>query len=145
MDKLNIKSKVFGSLLIEPEKVVHFRSGLIGFGEEREYVILGDEPPFCWLQSTSNPERLFLLLNTAAFGDNYKLTPPIGHPAIDLKDTDNWIALVVVTRGSSGSPDTANLRAPIVINTSNRKGVQLLYDDEQIPTHFPLELSSAAT
>ncbi len=62
--KLNTKN--FGKIEIKEEDIIYFPDGILGFEEEKQFVIINNEDeqnPFHWLQSVQNPELAFVIIN----------------------------------------------------------------------------------
>ena len=56
---MTIKTKVFGEVEIEKDKIIHFPSGIIGFPELTDFTLLHDQEKgigaIHWLQSVQEP------------------------------------------------------------------------------------------
>lgn len=103
---------------IEPEHVFEFKSGLIGFPELQKFTLIKAEyKPFFWLQSLDDGTMAFLVCNPNVFFPEYVLELP----EIECKEL-----LVVITMPMVASMATANLLAPIVLDTVKNTGTQVL-------------------
>ncbi|NLA75615.1 MAG: flagellar assembly protein FliW, partial [Deltaproteobacteria bacterium] len=62
---MNIKTSRFGEIEIEEKRIILFNEGLIGFPDEKEYIIIEHRSgsPFMWLQSVNNPDLAFVIMN----------------------------------------------------------------------------------
>ncbi len=135
---ITFQSSRFGEFTVAEESLIFFPGGLVGFPNEERFVILEHKLPFSWLHSVDNPNLAFVLVDGAEFGDSYKFPLPIGDPRCDLKEQDETATLVIVTVRSTPGMTTANLKAPLVVNLRNRKGVQVILDDNRYSTRFPI-------
>ena len=136
--KLVIPSTRFGDLEVPAASVIEFPSGIIGFPRHKRYVMLEHKPPFSWLHSVDDPSLAFVVVDGFEFGQEYRLTPPLGDKDCDFKEEDEFAILVIVTVRPDPKQTTANLKAPLFVNLRNRKGVQVIFDDPRYSTRFPL-------
>ena len=70
---VNIKTTRFGEVEIDENCAIHFPDGLLGFQEQKDYIILEHKPdsPFCWLQSWTSPDLAFVITNPFLVKNNY--------------------------------------------------------------------------
>ncbi len=137
-EMITVSSSRFGDITVAAETIIEFPAGLIGFSRGQRFIMLEHSPPFSWLQSVDEPDLAFVVVDGFEFGENYKVEPPIGDREIDLKEDDEFGILVVVTVRSNAADTTANLKAPLFVNLRNRKGVQVIFDNPNLSTRFPL-------
>ena len=56
---MQIKTKVFGEIIIDDDKIIHFPNGIIGFPDLTEFTLIHDEEKgtdsIHWLQSLQEP------------------------------------------------------------------------------------------
>ena len=59
-----IKTSRFGEIEVQEDQIITIPSGLIGFSEDRRFVIREDEAakPFLWLQSVDNDALAFVMI-----------------------------------------------------------------------------------
>ena len=138
----------FGSVAVEPERVVRIPHGLFGFAGRTRFVLteLPDrDVPFKLLQSVDDPELGFLVL------------PLVGEEPIRRRDLeiagrragiapDALVGLAIVTlRAVPGDVRcTVNLKAPILIDGERRVGMQHVLADERYDVRHPVALDGAA-
>jgi flagellar assembly factor FliW len=131
----------FGSFDVRDESILTFPSGLLGFPEQRRYVILDHdtEAPFKWLQSVEEPALAFVVLDPALFHPSYHVDVPADAMAEIRAGEGEDLALVVILTIPSDDPGriTANLRGPLVISHQTKLGKQLVLS-EDVPTRHPL-------
>lgn len=135
---ITIQSTRFGELEVPENRVITLPSGMIGFPPNQGFIMLDHKPPFSWLQSVDDSALAFVVVDGFEFGEEYQATPPIGDKDIDLTKDDEYALLVIVTVRSNPQDTTANLKAPIFVNLRNMLGVQVIYDNPQLSTRFPL-------
>lgn len=138
METLKILTSRFGELEVPSDSVIEIVGGIIGFPEASKYIVLDYNPPFSWLQSTENPELAFVIVNGGEFGEHYKVPNPVGDRDIDLQPEDDVAILNLVSIRPDPTMTTVNLKAPVLVNSRNKKGRQMVLDDARYPTRFPL-------
>ncbi|MBU1487335.1 flagellar assembly protein FliW [bacterium] len=132
---MKIGTKAFGEIEIPKDYIIHIKEGLIGFEEIKEYVLLdaGKESPFKWLQSLKEPDLAFVTIPPTAFRLNYKLAVDKNDlAAIGLKDPKEATPLAIcVIPHDDPSKMTANLQAPVIINSEKKIGKQVISTNQK--------------
>lgn len=134
---MKIDTKYFGEIEIGDEKIIHFDDGILGFEDYKDYTILYDieadgKSFFSWLQSVDEKMLSFPIVNPLKVDENYNPTvndemlKPIG----SYSDEDIAIFLLA-TIPQDVKETSVNMRAPLIINASTRKGIQLILDGQE--------------
>jgi flagellar assembly factor FliW len=90
------------------------------------------------LQSLLDPDlRLLVAAPPVFFADYAPQIDDVTASSIGLESADDALVLVVVTTGGSATEATANLLAPIIVNSRTRQAVQVL-QLEDLPLAAPL-------
>jgi flagellar assembly factor FliW len=90
------------------------------------------------LQSLLDPDlRLLVAAPPVFFADYAPQIDDATASSIGLESADDALVLVVVTTGGSAAEATANLLAPIIVNSRTRRAVQVL-QLEDLPLAAPL-------
>lgn len=93
----------------------------------RAVVVPMDEfAPFCWLVSVDDTTNAFVVVDPQEIFSDYQ-------PA-----TDGSKALSIVKISSDWRKTTVNLRAPIMIDTTSRNGVQLVLGESSYGLAEPI-------
>ncbi len=134
---MKIDSPHFGALEIDPAKTIEFPQGLPGFEHCHRFSLLHQEgadlPIVYALLSLDDPAVAFSVSDPGLFGFNYQLTLSDEEVTlIGLSSPDEAAVVVILRRpdldSASGSGSqarvTANVMAPIVINTRTRLALQ---------------------
>lgn len=136
----------FGSCEVADESILTFPVGLLGFPEQRRYVILDHdtEAPFKWLQSVEEPELAFVILDPATFHPDYHVDVPPNALA-EIREEGKDLSVLVILTIPSDDPGriTANLRGPLLISHKTKLGKQLVLSEE-FPTRHPVFPASGA-
>lgn len=135
---ITVKSSRFGEFEVPASTVIEFPRGMIGFPNQRRYIMLEHKGPFCWLQSLDEPSLAFVVIDGMGMGDRYDRKIPFADPQIDFRGDDEFAILLIVTVRPDPTQTTANVKAPVFVNMRNRRGVQVIYDDPTLDTRFSL-------
>lgn len=145
---MKLITKHFGEIEIDENKIINFIDGIPGFDDQKRFVII-DNPdesvPFKWLQSIDEPELAFVIINPFVFKDDYEFDLPT-HIIEKLKIRDESDVLVysIVVIPEDITKMTANLAGPVIINSRERLGKQIVLDDNRYTTkHYILENAKA--
>jgi len=136
-----IRSRLFGEIDIEEEKVLTFPSGLIGMKGLKRFIILDTEEnkPFRWMQSLDDPGIAFLTIEPRIFRPDYCVcvhSDEIEH--LGISESGDVLVLCIVTVRREPRVLTANLQGPLVINAENRFGKQLILMEGGYSTRHPI-------
>lgn len=138
-------TKNFGEVEIADDKIIVFDKGIIGFPELREFALIFNEErgsnggSIRWLQSMNRPDFAMPVMDPLTVAPNYnpqvddELLKPLG-----ALDPDAMLVLVTVTVPKDIKDITVNLKAPIVINGTNRAAAQLIVDGDEYKVKFPI-------
>ena len=144
---MKIDTKAFGLIEVDEKQKIVFPEGLFGFEDYNAYVLLDAEhQPFYWLQSIDDKEIAFVLINPFLFRPDYEAN--ISNEELEeigVTSPEKALIFTIVTIPPDGSPMTANLQGPIVINRDNMTGKQAILSDARWRTRHDIiaELSRA--
>lgn len=131
---MNIESPRFGSLQIEPGKVIEFPHGLAGFEDNRRFSLFHPEgessPKYFILQSLDDAAIAFQITDPAQLGFSYEIELNDEETALlKLSDPGEISVAVIVWRDEDTNDKTlrASLKAPLLINTRERCGLQHVF------------------
>ncbi|MBI5197921.1 MAG: flagellar assembly protein FliW [Nitrospirae bacterium] len=139
---MKIQTTRFGEVEIQDEKVITFPEGILGFTDNKEYVLIDHSPesPIRWLQSISEQDLAFVVMDPFLFKQDYKIfIQPDDIAILGTQEIENLLVLTIITI-PPGHPEqmTANLKGPIVIHLKNRLAKQVVLYDAAYPTRFPI-------
>ena len=135
---MKIHTTRFGSIEIEPDDILFFRNGLIGFEDCRHWVLLADvaNSSVAWLQSMQHSDVAMPVVSPRRFVQDYQVRlDPTDVELLQLSEVEQAFVLCVVSRNDETL--TLNLRAPLVINLDRRIGSQIITVDVQ-PMQYEL-------
>lgn len=145
---MKIESTRFGTLEVADDKVIAFPRGLIGFPQERSFVMVHHKGSdvVAWLQSTTNPSLALPVVSVHQFGPAYP-DVPLDHAAerAGLEGSPDDMAALVVLCASPGGQATVNLQAPIIVDSAKWTGVQTILEGTKYTTREVFMVPAAAT
>ncbi|MGB0128117.1 MAG: flagellar assembly protein FliW [Rhodocyclaceae bacterium] len=130
---MKVDSPRFGPLEVEQDDVIEFPEGLPGFEHCKRFSLFheaGGQPIVYTLQSLDDPEVALPVADPAQFGFHYELTLEDSDVAMLEVGSADDVAVAVVLRRNGCADDagagaiSANVMAPLVINTRTRRGKQ---------------------
>jgi flagellar assembly factor FliW len=140
---LKINTSRFGEVEINEGDMISLPEGLIGFPELNQFILLDhdNDSPFKWLQSSSDPTMAFIVISPLSFRPDYMVEVTEEEvAALKLTNPNEAVISVIVTIPMDPKKMSANLKAPLVFNLSNRLGKQVVLKDPQYQTkHFIME------
>lgn len=132
-----IQTKPFGAMKIDERQILSFPEGILGFEKYNEFALIeeNEESPFKWLQSLSELDLAFIVIQPDLFAPDYK--PVIGQEdleTIQLAQIEEGVVMTIVTiPNDNPRMMTANLQGPVIINPKNRMAKQCISKNENHP------------
>ena len=148
--KVNIPTTRFGTLEVASDRVVTFPDGVIGFENYKRYTLVqqSGQAAFSWLQSLDEPKVAFPLMEPGSFRPDYRLRLSESDTNTLRLDTQTKPQIFAILTIPAGNPRgmTANLLAPLVINSATQIGKQIIVMNEEFTTRHEVvrELEQAA-
>jgi len=123
----------FGEIDINEQEIIQFPKGILGFSEYHNFLLIPvdekKEVPFYYLQSAEEGDLCFVLLDTFAFFKEYDFElDETTVQEIGLEKPEDVFVLTMVTSKGNLKEATTNLKAPIILNTSNKKAMQVVLE-----------------
>jgi len=130
-----LNTKHFGNIEIDEKNVISFSEGMPGFEEVKKFILLGgteENYPFQWLQAVDDAELAFVVVDPKVFKPDYIIDVEDGEvETLNIGNTENIVVLSIVVIPDDITRITANLKAPILINTENNKGKQVILNNSE--------------
>ncbi|PKO49302.1 MAG: flagellar biosynthesis protein FliW [Betaproteobacteria bacterium HGW-Betaproteobacteria-4] len=133
---MKIETYLFGAVEVSPEKVITFPSGLAGFEQNKRFMLAheeGKEHPVSYtLQSLDDPMLAFQIVDPSTLGFNYELVLSDAENALlQSPAPEDVVVMQVLFKADEGGKAaiTPNLRAPLLINTKARVGLQKIMEN----------------
>ncbi|MBR1472387.1 MAG: flagellar assembly protein FliW [Lachnospiraceae bacterium] len=136
-----IKTRIFGEVTIDDDKMINFPNGIVGFPELTDFALIhdaeqGNQAGIRWLQSVQEPNFAMPVIDPLVAKTDY-------NPAVDdellkvIGDGEDILVLVTITVPSDLKKMSINLKAPLVVNVTTRKAVQVILE-EDFPVKFQI-------
>ncbi len=139
---MKLETMRFGILDVNEEDIILFKRGILGFPEQKRYLLVPHRPdsPFFWLQSLEMPELAFVAITPSVCLADYSFDIPDDvQEELELTDSKQAETLLIVTIPRNNPKCiTANLLGPVVINMEKRLGMQVVLDPNIYPVQYPL-------
>jgi flagellar assembly factor FliW len=145
-DLIRFESRRVGPIEVPAQDILTF-DPLPGFAGRSRFVVMehADESALAWLVSLDDPDLAFVVADPWAFFPTYD--PPVAREhlaALGIEKREEVEILCLVTL--DGKSIHLNLVAPLLINVSSRKGLQVIGDDPRYTTRAPIPpLKAGAT
>jgi len=120
-----INSSNFGEIEILPENIFYFENGILGFEMLNNFILITDDDivPFKWLMSVEESAIMFPVISPWLVVPDYISEKKI--------DTEKEIIFSIVTLNDGEGNITANLKAPIILNSEELTGEQIILPYEK--------------
>lgn len=140
---MTINTRIFGEIEVGEDKIIHFEEGIIGFPDCQKFTLIYDEEKgerrsICWMQSLDEPEFALPVIDPLLLKEDYnpmvedELLKTLG----DLNE-DNLFILVTVTVPQNIEEMSVNLKAPLIMNVDEKKGCQIIIEDD-LPVKYKI-------
>ncbi|NLG89106.1 MAG: flagellar assembly protein FliW [Clostridiaceae bacterium] len=137
---MQLNTKHFGVIEIDEKEILYFPAGIPGFENVKKFTLLGrqeNDVPFFWLQGVDDPDLAFVVTDPFAINDNYYVDADDDEiKIIEAKDPERILTLAIVTVPNDITKMSVNLKAPILINMDNNKGMQVIMKNETFPVKY---------
>lgn len=143
---IRVQTKAYGLLDVDERQILHFPFGLLGFGKFKDYALIdAPQKPFFVLQSLDISELAFILLDPYLFRPDYSVDVDDELLiSIGIEKPEDALVLSIVTLPGDGSPISANLMGPLVVDRASRRGVQAVMTDPRWQTKHDVMAELAA-
>lgn len=138
MTAMNIDTPHSGTLEVAPDRIIEFPNGLTGLEDYRRYTLFhpetkeGETPRYFILQSLDDPHIAFNIADPSRFGFSYEIELSDEESVLlDLADPAEAVVVVILVKdvllGGAEGKVRANLKAPLILNTRARRGIQHVF------------------
>ena len=136
-----INTKFLESIEIEEKDIISFEHGLPGFNTLHDFVLLPVEgnAALNYLQSIEQTDICFILMNPFLIIEDYEINiseEVVANLKIEKPEDTCLYSTLTITENIKDI--TANLAAPIIINTVNNKAAQEILNDSKYDIKYKL-------
>lgn len=138
---MKIEGTRFGEIDYEDKDLILLPDGMLGMADKQSFLLMdfSEGTPFKWLQSADDCNLGFLAVDPSAFKCEYK--PVLRREqleSLDLGNQEDLVLFVLCTWRGSPAESTVNLAGPIVVNSRNRRGCQVVLDGDEYGIREPM-------
>ena len=139
---MRINTVKFGEIEVSEDSIFTFVEPILGYEHLKQYVLVdhNENSVFKWLQSLEDAELAFPISSPSFFDIDYQFEiPEDAAKKLELTTVETLISFNIVTIPSANPRKSSmNLLAPIIINATNRYGMQLILSNSNYPVRYPL-------
>jgi flagellar assembly factor FliW len=140
---MKLETTRFGTIDIKEKQIIEFSDGLYGFEKESRFTLLPFNPnvesPMEWMQSILSPHLAFVITDPYLYVPEYKLKLlEEDKKKVRLGLNESFLTRSIVTIPENYTEMTANLVAPLVINSSKRVAKQFVLTSMEYDTRHYL-------
>jgi flagellar assembly factor FliW len=140
---MKVNTSRFGIVDVSDTDIVEFTDGVLGFESLKKFFIVdpADDTLILWLQSADSDEVAFPILEPKLFKADYKVRlsanelRTLNIASAAGKDT---LVYCILTIPEDVTTMTANLKAPVVINTTSQLARQVVLQENEYSVKFSM-------
>lgn len=139
---MKITTKYQGEMEVQEKEIWNFPNGIPGFPDEQQFILypIADNQLFSILQSVVSKEIAFVVTSPFTFFPHYDFTLEENVVSfLQLENSSDVLPLIILTLGDSLASSTANLQAPLILNTKNKQAKQVILHDTMFHTKHQLK------
>lgn len=134
-------SRIHGKIEYKKDDIIRFEKGMLGLEELKQYLLvkLDEYDPFYLLQSIDDEDIGFILACPFDFHNEYEID--LKQEVLDrlkIEKEEQVMIFTTVTLNTDPNKITTNLKAPIIINDTNKLGEQIILDKDKYKIKHPL-------
>lgn len=134
-------TKYFGPLEYAEDSVLHFPAGLLGFEENKRFLLIerAASKPLSFLQSLDDPSLCFPVMPALQADPNFKLElDEQSRHLLDLHEPYPSLLILAVVSFGETEPPSANLKGPVAIHVAARRAVQVVQCNPNLALRHPV-------
>lgn len=128
------------------QPIITFKNGLPGLEKYKQFHLtaVDQNSPFYLLQSTTDENIGFILINPFAVYPDYEFDLPEEHKtSLDIHDIKDVAVFCIVNFSGGIKKATVNLLAPVVVNVKTNTARQIVLNDKRYQIKHPLPQNNA--
>ena len=126
----------FGQIEVSSDDIIQIPSGILGFPQDNDFCLVdsGDDTLILWLQSLTNPLLAFPVLEPKIFRPEYVVRLSAAElRELRLQSIKDASVFTILTLPQNLTEMTANMKAPLVINTKQKVAKQVVLQENDQP------------
>ncbi len=135
---ISFETTRFGRLEVAKDKIINFPNGLIGFPEVKRFILMDyKDTSLKWLQSVDEADVAFIVTHPLELFPDFSLKiESYTKSLLEIDNEENMVIFAILR--VDGENVTSNLQGPLLINSMNKKGMQVVNDDPRFSCKTPL-------
>lgn len=138
---MNLETLNYGTISYNEENIVVFEKPLLGFNNLKKFVLVEIEQNsmFNLLQSIEEKAVGFIVLSPFSVRQDYEIElDEATIKELEIESHEDVAIMTTVTLNEVAEKTTTNLKAPIIINIKNKKGKQIILNNDKYKIKEPL-------
>lgn len=139
-----VQSELLGDITVDPDELIHFPGGLLGFPDCRSFLLVPSEREgLYWLQSADHAALVFLLVDPFLAVDGFvvDLSPTELLELQASAESDLAVLAIVTLASPEAGGCTVNLQGPLAINLRAKRARQLAVASSDYGVRYPIDLA----
>lgn len=140
-DSVKVATTRFGDLQVDEKDILDFKEGILGFETLTRFFIVdpGDNTLIMWMQSIEDGSVAFPVIEPKIFNAEYivKLLPAELR-SLQLENLNAAKIFSILTIPQDVTQMSANLKAPIVINSNTGFARQIVLQDNKLSVRYEM-------
>lgn len=131
---MEVQTKYHGVVVLSEDQIITFINGIPGFLDEKQFTILPleEDGSFLILQSVNNWGLAFVVVDPFTYFPDYDfILEDSVVKKLEISTPEDVITYCILTVQDPFENTTANLQAPIIINTKNKQGKQVVLNNDK--------------
>lgn len=143
-----MKLEILDGLEVNERDIITFENGILGFEDHLKYILINneeleDQAAFKLLQSIDDENIGFIVVYPYLLNENYEINLNDDVvDALELETSEDVVLYNIVTISENTCSACANMKSPIVINSRNRKAMQIVLENSDWPLKYSFKLDN---
>ncbi|MCG6552301.1 MAG: flagellar assembly protein FliW [Candidatus Magnetominusculus sp. LBB02] len=118
----------FGLVEVDPDKVIEFPDGIVGFPMLKRYVLLDHKDTVLkWLHAVDDPDVAFIVVEPSVMLPDFNMAvDATTKRSLKINNDEDLVTLVIIR--VENERVIANFHGPLLFNASLKLGVQVILD-----------------
>ncbi|MCB9094864.1 MAG: flagellar assembly protein FliW [Halobacteriovoraceae bacterium] len=132
---MKIETQRFGTQEVNESEIISFPEGILGFEGENQFIVIdpSDSTLILWLQSIKSPEIAFPIIEPQLLDPASQVQLlPADLKSLSLESSTGATTYNILTIPADIKYISANLKAPVVINSKLKIGRQIVLQDSKL-------------
>ncbi|QOR35365.1 flagellar assembly protein FliW [Clostridium sp. 'deep sea'] len=144
---MTINTQDYPAKLFSQDTVFTFKNGIYGFENHHQFGFVNQtddiDNPFRLMVSINNPDISFVVVPPTFVHENYEIKiDDLELQELDVCDSNDIVVVCIVSLAQDGKSIYVNLKSPIVLALSKKRGKQIILDNSPYDIRHVVELGN---